>query len=450
MQSRKKLTLLTLTIVLSLFIASVSAVSYFALLWPFAAYGQILPHALDSFRNVVYFGSGTTFGPHNFLYAVNITNGQEIWHYNTSLPVNYVSHFNISGNPSIVAGTGGSGSQPGKSYVIARSPSNTTLWKSVNLNASVTSVGSVESNVTGSDDIVAGLSNGTIVRLSGTNNGNILWKYPYANGTVFTVSNLKGGSIIAGSMDSNSNGHVYSLEMNGTLRWSFPSPPLFIVGRPLLKVFQDLTGDGIPEVIAAFHDGKIHVLNGATGQEVTQKGWPFPSPGSFSIKDLLCTQDYTGDSFPDIVAATDNGTLIIVNGQNASLFRGPTLIATSLSYIQYMYFYKAGKTYLNRTLAVSASDLGPPLTYSIRGVNATTLTVMKQYNPSAQALNLFNIGNFTSNFTGDLIFTGGNTVYCLSGTDIIVPEFASNFILISLIISVWLLMLVLRKRLQSD
>lgn len=454
MHSSKKTALLALAVVFSFLTASASAASIFAQVWTFPAYDQILPHALDSFGNVVYFGSANTFlgGYTNFLYAVNITNGHEIWHYNSSLPVNYVSHFKHNNLDYVVAATGGSLIQPDKGYVITHSPANlpnATLWQSINLGASVKSVGSAESNSTGNDDIAAGLDNGTIERLSGANNGLVLWERT-VNGSVFTVSNLKGGSVIAGSRDSNFNGHVYCFEMNGTLRWSFPPSSTAIPSLILLKAFKDVTGDEIPEVIAVFHDGKIHLLNGATGQEVTQEGWPFPSPGGYSVKDLLCTEDYTGDGFPDFVAATDNGALIIVNGQNASLFKGPTPIATSLSYIQYMYFYKNGMAYQNKTLVVSASEFAPSLTYFVRGVNATTLAVMKEYSPPAQASNLLDIGNYTSNFTGDVIFTAGNTVYALSGTDIIVPEYTSNFLLVSLLIIVWFSILALRKRLQSD
>ena len=450
MQPHRKYVLLASVVVCSLFMASANAASYFTQSWSSPASG-VQTGALDSFENVVCFGTDITIGPNNYLYAVNASSGFEFWQYNTSLPVNYVTHFNRSGIAFTVAGTGGAGSQPGKSYVIARSlpPSNVTLWQSTNLNSSVKSVGAVESNITGTNDIVAGLDNGTIMRLSGYNNGSILWKRN-CNGTVFTVSNLKNGSFIVGSRDINSNGHVYCFEMNGTLRWFFPPSSSPLASRPLLKIFTDITGDGIPEVIAVFHDGKIHVLNGASGQEVSP--WPFNNPGNFSIKDLLCTQDYTGDGFPDIITATDNGTLMIINGENASRFRGPTpigIFGTSLSYIQYMYFYDSGKTYLNKTLAVSASEPGPPLTYSIWGINTTTLSIMKQYSPSALATNMFNISNSTSLYTGDLIFSASNYVYSISGSEIIVPELVSNYVIVALIIMIWVLAIVGRRYLRN-
>jgi hypothetical protein len=386
---------------------------------------------------VVYFGSSKTTGYSNFIYAVNITNGDKIWQYNTSLPVNYVSHFTSSGSTYIVAGTGGSTSQLDKSYVIARwiAPTNKTLWQSVNLNSSVTTVSPVESNVTGSENVVAGLLNGTVFSLSGID-GSIQWRYN-CNGTVTDIVNMQDGSIIVGSSQTFPivSSHVYRFSKNGTLDWSVP----FDVPLTLVEKFGNTNN-----VVVVVPDGLIHVFNGLTGQE--NSPWPFNKTGGYVI-DLLCTQDYTGDGFPDIVAGTDTGTLMIINGKTASLIKGPTPVSSfSLSSVQYMNFYEDGATYLNKTLAVSVEE--SDLTFDVCGVNASTLSIMKEYNTSSEALNLFNIGNFTSDFTGDLLFTVGNTVYCLQGTDIIVPEFAPNFILISLVISVWFLIPILRKRPQ--
>jgi hypothetical protein len=295
--------------------------------------------------------------------------------------------------------------------------------------------------IPGNDDVVAGLDNGTIVRLSGTN-GNILWKNPDALGSIFTVSNLKGGSIVAGSREAGL-GHVYSLDINGAIKWTFP--PTSTTSLTLLKVFTNVTQNGVPEVIAAFTDGRIHVLNGTTGQEISP--WPFDNHGD-NVKDLLCTQDYTNDGFPDIIFGTEYGNLTIINGFTKDIVKGPVNTGYVIGSIQYMYFHQNGVWYLNKTLAISVHTPLPSLNYYIYGVNATTLALMpKQFQVpnNAQAQNLVNIGNYTSFYTGDLIFSANNNVYNISGTEIIVPEFAQSLLLVILLIAVSFLILILRK-----
>jgi outer membrane protein assembly factor BamB len=442
------LTVILLTL-MSFSVSFASSAGIFSVPWNFSILNdpsyQISPHALDSVGQVAYFGSAQTSGPYNFLYAVNITNGHEIWNYDTVQPVNYISHFTYNNSDHIIAGIGGSSYTRSHSYVLAfgSSQNNATLWKSINLNSSVLSLGSVNSSDPDTEDVIAGLANGTVVRLSG-NNGTVQWSFNGAGPVsppLYDIFQLNNGSVIIGNRDSGSpnEGHIYCLEKNGTLRWNYTSAS----NDPftLVRKFVDVNND-VPDLAAVFSDGYIYVLDGATGKPI--KPWPFKVGNP--VTDLLCTQDYTGDGFPDIVAAISNGTLIIINGKNASLFKGPAPVSSfTLSYIQYMNFYKSGMSYpyLNKTLVVSVEE--SDFTYRVLGVDATTLSVMKEYNTSAQAINLFNIGNFTSNFTGDLLFTVGNTVYCLQGTDVIVPEFTPDFILVSLMISVWFLILILRK-----
>lgn len=437
MKSLKKLPLLTLTLIFFLFIASAHAISSFSVSWSFNAQGPILQHALDTLGNVTYFGSGTAFGITNYLYAFNLTSGAKLWQYNTSIPINYISHFKFNTTlDAIIAGTGGSTTLINNSYVLAKTPSNATLWKTTNLNSSVTSLASVESNVTGSEDVMAGLANGTLFRLSG-NNGLIQWRNE-CNGTIYDIVRMQDGSIIVGSSRflGPVGSHIYRFEKNGTLKWAVP------YDFPLTTVAQ--LGN-TNNVVVAVRDGLIHMLDASTGQESLP--WPFSDPAGKIVTDLLAAQDYTADGIADIVASLNDGSLMIVDSQNATLIRGPQTIATAnIYYIQYMYFYEGGNTFLNKTLAVSAVDFGPPFAYSVRGINATTLTTMKQYNTTAIAQNLINIEKFTSFYTGDLVFTANDTVFNLSGTDIIVPEFASNLVLVSLLISIWLLMLVFRRR----
>jgi len=423
-----------------LFMPLANAVGLFSQIWSFPALGETVTHgALDSVGPIVYLGSSVTFGFTNYVYAVNISNGIQIWQYNTSLPINCVSHFYNDGNYFIAAGTGGSATQVSKSYVFCFNLSNNAaLWQSVNLTSSVVSLGTAESYVSTGEDVVAGLENGTVVRLRG-DTGNVLWSYP-CNGTVFSISHLRNGSVIVGSRPAVGMGNIYCLEMDGSLRWVLEQNNRIT----LVKRFSDVNGDWEPDVIAIFYDNFVHVLNGLDKTEISP--WPFSISGDY-VKDLLCTEDYTGDGFPDIVCGTENGDLVIINGQNATLFRGPTRVSDlTVTYIRYMHFYENGITYLNKTLAISLLELGPA--YYIRGINASDLTVMKEYQvvePAAPARNLFNIGNFTSDFTGDLIFTANNIVYCISGTEIIFSEFSSQIVLVIIVILVWCLAIALRR-----
>lgn len=411
----------------------------------------IAPHPLDIVGQLVYFGSSVKTGYTNYLYALNISSGLEIWRYNTSIPINYVTHFRNNNTDYIVAGTSGSTTQPSKSHVIARDTSkNETHWKSTNLSYTITSLTSAKSYLTTGEDVVVGLDTGigtgTVVRLRG-DNGSVVWSYP-TTGSVFTVSELKDGSIIVGTREIfPPTGRVYCLNANGTLKWGpfFQDKPL-----TLLKKFDDFNGDNIPEVIAVFNDyissnGLIHVLNGTNGAEISPT-WPYNNYGDL-IKDLLCTVDYTGDGFPDIVMGTEDGNITIVNGRTASRFKGPTSVGYTVSYIQYMYYYENGVAYLNKTLAVSVQEYIPPSSfpYFIRGINMSNLSIMKEYSVPSRAENLLNTSNYTQPYVGDLIFTASNTVYNISGDEIIVPEYSSPIILLILLVTAWLLTTRLRR-----
>jgi outer membrane protein assembly factor BamB len=460
MQRINRFTFLILIVFPSSFsVVYADTVHLFSLDWSYPTFYQISPHALDSFGQAVYFGEANPLGYTNYLYAVNITNGATIWRYNTSLPINYVSHFKSNNADYIAAGAGTLfGTQTEKSNVLAITPSsNKTFWKSINLVSPVTSLCSAESgNVSGSDDVVAGLENGTVIRLSGET-GQILWKYDCISkgeSPVFTVFDLKNGSIVAGCRETPGSGRIYCLQRNGTLRWNF-----FENNRTILvKKFGDVNRDGEPEVVMVFYDYKIRVLNGSDGEEFAPE-WPLAIPPvtegtetrNDTVKDLLCGEDYNEDGIPDIVYVTEYGRLAIVNGLNAQFLRTPVDTGYTVTSIQYLYSYENGIAYSNKTLAVSLYDSTP--TYYVYGVNASDLTLMKQFPVpnNAQAINLFNVGNYTSTYTGDLVFTAYNLVYGISGADIIYPEFPSQIVLVIIIVAVWFLVAILRReRLRID
>jgi hypothetical protein len=442
--------LIFVTFFMSLSLASASIIGVFSLKqWGQASY-EILPNALDSFGQAFYYGSSDPSSSANYLYASYVSSGSLAWKYNTGLPVNYVSNFSINGNAYVIAGTGGStfSGLLQQSYVIARSSDNRTLWQSINLNSSVESLGSTESSIIGNEDVVAGLENGTIIRLSG-NNGTIIWRYSGVGSLSprpYDIFQLNNESFVVGTRDSGYpyEGHIYCFK-NGALCWensSAPSNPLTLVER-----FGDVNNDGVPDVIAVFSDAYIHVFDGATGKSM---GSPWPFHVGDLVSSLLCSQDYTGDGFPDIVAGTRLGRLMIINGRNGTLVRGPITVGSTVAYVNYMYSYESGGTYsLNKTLAVSL--LNSAYVPIISGVNASDLTTMENVTVpgGVVAQNLFSIGNYTSPYTGDLLFTAGtadNVVYFLSGTDIIFPEFSSQVVFIFLVVTVGFCVAISRRR----
>ncbi|HML02403.1 MAG TPA: PQQ-binding-like beta-propeller repeat protein [Candidatus Bathyarchaeia archaeon] len=431
-------------------VAFAGTVGFFSQDWTSQAYYIISPGALDVVGQIAYFGSHYTGPPlTNFLYAVNITTGDTIWRYNTGLPINYVSNFTYNNSTYIIAGTGDPTILPTYGgYVLARTQENGTWWNSTNLGSSVQSLGAVGSGVENGEDVMAGLANGQVVRLSG-GNGSIEWRYSCAgNITANIVPNivqLDNGSVAVGTSNVNTGqSYIYSFKKNGTLAWDYPLK--INIQLHLIKRLGNLN-----EVVVAFGD-TIDVRNGTTGAEIWSQ--PFnttqhvaPYTVTQLVTDLLCTEDYTGDGFPDIVAGTDGGFLMIINGQNGTLFKESTQISYTLSYIQYMYSYETGVPLLNKTLAVSIETSS--YSYYIYGVNASDLTVENKFPvpESFATANLVSTPNSTS-YTGDLLFSAYNVVYFISGTEIIVSEFPSQIMLVIVILAS-LISIMISKRHKS-
>ena len=448
--AKRNLFLAFVTFFMSFSIVSAAAIpSFLSQDWTYTAYGIIYPGALDVVGQIAYFGTNYDFGYGytNFLYAVNITSGNLIWRYNTTLPVNYVSNFTYDNSTYIIAGTGGSTSLPLQSHVLALYPQkNMTLWNSTNLGSSVQTLGTAGSDVPNTEDVIAGLANGQVIRLSGSN-GSVQWSYKCVGnitaGSVPDIVQLDNGSVAVGTNNPiTAQGYLYCFKENGSLAWTHPSQ----VGHPfsLAKRFGNLN-----DVVAAFTD-VINVLNGTTGSEI----WPGPfnvtqhiAPFKVSqdITDLLCTEDYTGNRFPDVVAGTDSGFLMIIDGRNATLFRGPTQVSYSLSYIQYMNSYENGTSFLNKTFAVSIENSSG--SYYVCGVNASDLTVMKEFSVLGifAPRNLMYIANST-NFTGDILFSAGDAVYRISGSEFVISEFPSQIMMVVMIVMVGVSLTILRYR----
>jgi hypothetical protein len=126
---------------------------------------------------------------------------------------------------------------------------------------------------------------------------------------------------------------------------------------------------------------------------------------------------------------------MIINGSDATVFRGPSEVSSlALSSTQYLYSYETGAPLLNKTLVVSIENSSG--SFYVYGVNASDLMVMKEFPVSGnfEAMNLVNVANST-NYTGDLLFSAGSTVYFISGTSIVYSEFPSQVMLVIVILT---------------
>lgn len=77
-------------------------------------------------------------------------------------------------------------------------------------------------------------------------------------------------------------------------------------GTPALA---DLTGDGLPEVIAGTRDGRLHVMNGVTGAELTG----FPYVVASDITSSPAVGDIDNDTYPEIIFGSSIAKVYALN-----------------------------------------------------------------------------------------------------------------------------------------
>ena len=84
--------------------------------------------------------------------------------------------------------------------------------------------------------------------------------------------------------------------------------------RAALDRVDDVTGDGVPDVVAGSFDSYVGIFDGKDGTVV----WSFDT-GEAKVMTVRGTPDMTGDCVPDVIAGTQDsgdggGTTFLLNG----------------------------------------------------------------------------------------------------------------------------------------
>jgi hypothetical protein len=115
---------------------------------------------------------------------------------------------------------------------------------------------------------------------------------------------------------------LYIVNHDGSIANGYPVSTTGIVrGAPSLA---DINGDGNLEVLFGGNDGEIHVIDVASGTEIS--GFPQSTGGSVTATPVV--GDITGDSEPDIIVGTGGGTVFGFDNSGNALRNFPMDVPT--------------------------------------------------------------------------------------------------------------------------
>ncbi len=199
---------------------------------------------------------------------------------------------------------------------------------------------------------------------------------------------------------------------------------------------EDMTGDGIKDIIVGSNDGRIYLLNGSSGNQI----WNFSAKGSI-INIYLA--DVTGNSTPEILFGTDKGYLYIINSSKAIISNFS--IGVTIDYLLFgnltgnkdpefiigndnnlTVYTSAGQLCWNRTLkgdikAIVVSDLtgdgfydlgittSKYMIYALNGLNGT---ILWDYITEERPTHLV-IGNFLGDSKKEFLYSTEKQYYVL-------------------------------------
>jgi outer membrane protein assembly factor BamB len=228
------------------------------------------------------------------------------------------------GKPEVAFGTG---SDSNSVYLVdgASSGQATVVWHYAAADAvtSVRDLGDV--NDDGDDDVVAAVSDfgEEIVCLDGgtvSPTGHVLWSYPtgttaYAVGVLPDITGDGKNEALAVLWTGGGSAIRALNGATGALVWASTQ-----VGQNgvMVDLLQDVTGDGVPEVIVSSFENAVIVLNGATGAQVWKT--PVGTTNSGDVWTARAIGDLDGDGYQDVIAGSFDYHVYAMNGRTGAIF----------------------------------------------------------------------------------------------------------------------------------
>lgn len=233
-------------------------------LWKFATGGSITSSPIIA-------GSTIYVTSHDgILYALSLSNGQQLWDFTTRGPITSAPAVDAQGNVYVASGDG---------EVYSLNSSGAKRW-----NFTTTS-GFVAAPVIVGAVVYVGANNHLLYALN-TNTGKPIWTFT-AQASIYGNVTVINQTIYFGAADK----AIYALRLNGTLLWRFPTHDI-VAGTPLVQA-------GV--VYIGSEDHALYALDATTGKQ----NWTFPTGNSI-------------DSLPaanasDLFFGGDDGNLYAVN-----------------------------------------------------------------------------------------------------------------------------------------
>ena len=86
----------------------------------------------------------------------------------------------------------------------------------------------------------------------------------------------------------------------------------------MVDLLQDVTGDGVPEVIVSSFENAVIVLNGATGAQVWKT--PVGTTNGGDVWTARAIGDLDGDGYQDVIAGSFDYHVYALNGRTGAIF----------------------------------------------------------------------------------------------------------------------------------
>lgn len=104
---------------------------------------------------------------------------------------------------------------------------------------------------------------------------------------------------------STGNGQVVGARLDGTILWARPLGSQALAAPTLVEV----TGDGALDVVVGDERGRVHALDGHTGEEIWTRSLPLSPAARATIEAGIGSADLDGDGIRELVVGSWDGTL---------------------------------------------------------------------------------------------------------------------------------------------